>query len=83
MEAVVPDHREYLQIGYKAGMLLISGPQTPRVGGILVARAESMHEVRAFCDGDPYSKAGVATHRIIEFVPMSFQPYVETWIKGK
>ncbi|MBI5267573.1 MAG: hypothetical protein HY851_10115 [candidate division Zixibacteria bacterium] len=80
---VVPDHRAYLQTGYQRGLLLMSGPQSPRVGGILIARGETLEEIRDFCDRDPYAKAGVATHRIIEFIPMSYQPYLEPWATGK
>jgi uncharacterized protein YciI len=82
MAAVVSEHRAYLQTGYQRGLLLMSGPQSPRVGGILIARAETVEDIRAFCNADPYAKAGVANHRIIEFAPMSFQPILEAWIKG-
>jgi len=83
VSAVVPDHRAYLQTGYRRGLLLMSGPQSPRVGGILIARAETVEDIRSFCDDDPYAKAGMATHRIVEFVPMSFQPCLEAWTKDQ
>ncbi len=83
VEPVVPDHRAYLQSGYKSGTLLLSGPQSPRVGGILIARAGSMEAIQTFCDGDPYAKAGVAQHRVIEFLPMSYQPFLGSWVQDE
>ena len=80
VEPIVPDHRTYLQTGYEKGILLMSGPQIPRTGGILVARADSANEVLTFCVGDTYAVAGVATHRVIEFIPKSFQPFLAPWI---
>lgn len=76
----VDDHRAYLQFGYQSGMLLISGPQEPRVGGILIAKAKSREEVQSFCDGDPYNIRGVARHRIIEFIPKSHQTILDGWV---
>ena len=79
---VTPDHREYLQTGYARGILLLSGPQVPRVGGILIGRAESIEAMREYCDQDPYALAGVAKHRIIEFNPMSSQQILKDWLSA-
>ncbi|MCF8262597.1 MAG: YciI family protein [Melioribacteraceae bacterium] len=78
-----PEHREHLQTGYKNGMLLMSGPQTPQIGGILIARANSMEEVADFCSKDPYTQKGLAHYQYIEFTPVSFSKDVKDWIEGK
>lgn len=80
VEPVVPAHREFLQIGYDAGQLLMSGPQNPRVGGIVIARAESLEVVQALFAQDPYALNKVATYRFIEFNPVKRQPFLESWI---
>ena len=77
---IVTEHRAFLQTGYDAGRLLFSGPQTPRVGGIVVARAESLEEIQQFFKDDPYQKKGVASYRFIEFSPVKFQPFMESWL---
>ena len=41
---IVVEHRAFLQTGYERGWLLMSGPQTPRVGGMVVARAPSLED---------------------------------------
>ncbi|GAP16487.1 YciI family protein [Levilinea saccharolytica] len=80
---VVAAHRAFLREGYDRGLLLLSGPQVPRVGGIAVGRAESREEIEAFFNQDPYLQAGVATHRIVEFDPVLRQDWLETWVMGQ
>lgn len=78
-----PLHREFLQKGYEKGWLLVSGPQTPQIGGIVIARCESMEEISEFFSNDPYSKAGTAHYQFIEFTPVSRQSFLNDWIEGK
>jgi uncharacterized protein YciI len=78
---IIPLHRAYLQTGYAKGMLLLSGPQEPRVGGLLIAKAESLDELKAFCAQDPYYLNGVADYRFIQFKPMSWQPNLAEWFE--
>ena len=72
-------HRAYLQTGYQRGLLLISGPQEPRVGGILVMKADSRETIQQFCDSDPYARGRVAEYRIIEYLPKSHIPELSHW----
>lgn len=74
------EHRAHLQSGYDSGLLLFSGPQVPRVGGIIVARAQSLEELQQFCAIDPYQKKGLATYRFIEFAPVKYQAFMEPWL---
>ncbi len=75
------EHRAFLQTGYDAGKLLYSGPKVPRVGGIVLARAESLEEIQQFFQADPYVQKGLATYRFVEFNPVLFQKFVEPWVK--
>jgi uncharacterized protein YciI len=77
---IVTEHRAFLQTGYDAGRLLFSGPQNPRVGGIVLARAESLEEIQQFFSGDPYQIKGLASYRFVEFNPVKFQPFIEPWL---
>lgn len=79
---VLPLHRAFLKNGYESGMLLCSGPQNPRVGGMVIARAADQAEIQAFFDQDPYHLRGVASHRIIEFEPVLRQQFMEEWINS-
>ena len=77
---IVPVHRAFLQTGYDAGKLLFSGPQNPRVGGIVLARAESLEEIQQFFKDDPYQIQGLAGYRFVEFAPVKFQAFMEPWL---
>ncbi len=80
IDKVVAQHRAHLKTGYDRKLLLLSGPQEPRVGGIVIARGESRPEVEAFFAADPYQVAGVAKYRFIEFKPVSHQPELAGWV---
>lgn len=79
IEQTVAAHRQYLQTGFDSGVLLCSGPQLPRSGGILVARATSREELERFIANDPYKLEQVADYRVIEFQPLMHQALVAEW----
>ena len=65
-------HREYLAEHYAAGNFIMSGPQTPRVGGVIVIRAENRSAVDAIIAQDPFKVNGIADYQIVEFTPTVF-----------
>ena len=83
LDEFVSLHRSFLQTGYDSGLLLYSGPQEPRVGGIILARAESKEVIIEFFSHDPYQKNKIAEYRLVEFNPVKFQPFLQEWIEGK
>lgn len=83
IDEVLAEHRTYLQGGYDRGLLLASGSQVPRVGGIILARADSKEELEAFLAADPFQRAGLAEYRIIEYVPVKHQTFLADWIVGR
>jgi uncharacterized protein YciI len=78
---ITPKHREFLQKGYDQGLLLMSGPQNPKTGGIVVCRAASLADIQDFFRNDPYGQGKVAEYRFIEFEPVKHAALVEPWIK--
>ncbi|HMA36825.1 MAG TPA: YciI family protein [Chloroflexia bacterium] len=83
VDEVVGAHRAFLQAGYDQGLLLYSGGQVPRTGGIMLARAESQAALEAFLADDPYRQAAVAEYRIVEFVPVKHQDFLKDWVAGQ
>lgn len=79
LDETVAAHRAHLQAGYDAGLLLGSGPQVPRTGGILLARAPSREALEAFIARDPYRLQNLADYRLIEFQPVKHQPWAADW----
>jgi uncharacterized protein YciI len=74
IDELVAEHRAWLDQQYAAGVLLASGPQLPRVGGILLARAADRAALEQVLTGDPFRLAGVATYDVVEFDPIKTAP---------
>jgi uncharacterized protein YciI len=71
IERVTVPHRAFLDTLYADGVLLMSGPQVPRTGGVLVARGgRTADELMKLLEADPFFTAGIATYQIIEFTPV-------------
>ena len=65
-------HREYLTKHYAAGDFIASGPQTPRVGGVIMMKAENRAIVDSIIAQDPFNINGIADYQIVEFKPTMF-----------
>lgn len=65
-------HREYLAKHYAAGDFIASGPQTPRVGGVIMIKANDRIAVEAIIAQDPFNINGIADYQIIDFSPTMF-----------
>lgn len=82
MDELRPKHREYLQAGYEQKLLLVSGPQPTRQGGVVLCRAKSLEQIKLFFNADPYNIADAAEYEIIEFTPVSHQPFLAEWLNS-
>ncbi len=65
-------HRDYLADHYAAGNFISSGPQTPRVGGVIMIKVENRIAVDAIIVQDPFNINGIADYQIVEFTPTMF-----------
>lgn len=65
-------HREYLAEHYAAGDFIASGPQTPRIGGVIMMKADNREAVDAIIAEDPFHINGIADYQIVEFTPTMF-----------
>ena len=65
-------HREYLARHYAAGNFIASGPQAPRVGGVIMMKADSREKVEAIIAEDPFHINGIADYQVVEFTPTMF-----------
>lgn len=62
-------HRDYLAKHYAAGDFIASGPQTPRIGGVIMIKAENRAAVDSIIAQDPFNINGIADYQIVEFTP--------------
>ncbi|EPG64913.1 YciI family protein [Leptospira wolffii] len=81
LDKTVPAHREFLQIQYDKGVFLLSGPKEPRVGGLILARANSLEELQGILINDPFSQQKYANYKYTEFHPVKLQPYIKQWVE--
>ena len=67
VDVYLEGHRAFLRDGYAKNMFLASGPKVPRTGGIILAEANSLADLEAFLNLDPFKANGVADYSITEF----------------
>jgi uncharacterized protein YciI len=74
IDAHLADHVRFLDAGYAEGLFLASGPQIPRTGGVILARAASRAALEAALAKDPFAVHNLARYDIVEFVPVKTAP---------
>ena len=67
-------HIEYLEHQYEAGNFLISGRKNPRIGGVIIAIANSVKELQVILATDPFKINNLADYEITEFIPSKTTP---------
>ena len=70
-----PTHRVWLAEQLESGVLLASGPMVDRPAALLIFRAESIEQLNALLDQDPYEQAGFIGERTIEEWNPVFGPF--------
>ena len=65
-------HRDYLAEHYSAGDFIASGPQNPRIGGVIMIKAANREAVNAIISQDPFNINGIADYQIVEFTTTMF-----------
>lgn len=79
LDTLLAAHRAHLGKAFERGLLLASGPQEPRTGGMILARAKDRAEIDALLADDPFQKAGYSRYRVTEFVPVKQSGAFEAW----
>ena len=72
VDRFIAAHREYLVRHYAAGDFIASGPQTSRVGGVIMMKADSREAAETIIAEDPFRVNGIADYQIVEFTPTMF-----------
>lgn len=77
----VDAHRSHLARQFAAGHLLVSGPQIPRKGGVILSCLKTRAEVDAMMQRDPFILNGVADYQVTEFVARAAHPQLEAFVE--
>ena len=75
LNQIRPTHRVWLKEQLDSGRLLASGPMVDRPSALLVWSAESIEELNALLDQDPFEIAGMIGERTIEAWNPIFGPF--------
>jgi uncharacterized protein YciI len=67
VDALLTEHRAWLDEQYAAGVMLVSGAKVPRTGGILLVGGVDRAGLDALLAQDPFAKGGVAVYDVVEF----------------
>lgn len=65
-------HNEFLNRHYASGHFIVSGPQIPPSGGLIMLRAQSRAEVESIMAHDPFVAGGVASYSLVQFNAADF-----------
>lgn len=65
-------HRDHLELGYQKNYFIASGPQEPRVGGVILSQLEDKKLLEEFLAQDPFYLNEIASYQMIEFHPVKF-----------
>lgn len=77
LAGVRPIHREWLAEQLAEGKLLASGPMVDVPNALLIFKAESLEELSALLDNDPFDIAGYIGERVINEWNPVFGPFVQ------
>lgn len=67
-------HRSFLDQGYEKNYFLASGPQCPRIGGVILSQLKEVELLKQFLKNDPYHIHDIADYEFIEFTPVKSHP---------
>jgi uncharacterized protein YciI len=72
VEPFMDEHIAFITAQYDEGYFLMSGRKNPRTGGVILAKASSLEEIKQIMDQDPFIINKVASYDIIDFQPNKF-----------
>ena len=78
LQKEIDAHLAYLEIGFKNGSILFSGPKVGTSGGVVVVKCD---DIQKFCSDDPLTKAGIHEYRVSEFSLHDCQNHVRHWFE--
>ena len=67
VERYLSAHRAYLDKLYAEGILVASGPQEPRTGGVILCGAKTTDEAIEIYRNDPFYIHGIADYELTQF----------------
>lgn len=82
VERHTPAHRAFLDEGYAKGLFVMSGRQTPPVGGVIIANVADRETLESILAEDPFRREDVAEYAIYEFTPAKYHSALKDLIES-
>lgn len=80
VEKYLPQHIDYLERHYQSRHFIASGRKVPRIGGVILCRAENKEQALTIMQKDPFYIYQIAQYELIEFIPTKFAKEFEVFI---
>lgn len=80
IEAHIDDHRAFIDDGYKNNYFMMSGPQNPRTGGIIISHMKDKEQLEQLLKKDPFLIYDLANYQITEFQPNKYHQKLSEFI---
>jgi uncharacterized protein YciI len=71
------DHNAWIRRGLDDGVFLVVGSLQPNLGGAIVAHGESLADLQARVDADPFVAHGIVRAEVLEIKPGKVDPRLE------
>ena len=81
IDTLIVDHRKFLDEFYKKSKFICSGPQGPRVGGVILANVESVEEARQIMKNDPFYINDTVENQFVKFLPLKCDERFSCFVK--
>lgn len=70
-------HIKFLEVYYKNNTFIASGPQVPRIGGVIIAKSNNKEDLIQILNNDPFINKNLAEYNIIEFAVANYSPELQ------
>lgn len=80
IDKYLAEHRSFLEIGYKNNYFIVSGPQNPRIGGIIISQLNDRDQLENILKKDPFNIHNLADYKFIEFNPVKYHPDFSSFV---
>lgn len=78
-EKIMEEHKVYTQKAMDSGMTLMAGLKSDMSGGIFFMRADSLEQVEAYLELEPFRLYGIQDYKITKFDAHFINPLIEKW----
>jgi uncharacterized protein YciI len=76
IDALLDEHRDWIDEHCAAGRFLLVGRRVPRDGGFILAADGDRGELERIAAADPFSTAGLVSYEVLEVLPTGGSPVV-------